>query len=191
MTCAQASKFTGRFQRNKYTSQHAGFTLLELLIDIILIGIVSIGLLERLLYYQEYAEKTVMEVTIRNIRNGLQLRVADLMMHDKMKDVGGLLNENPITWLEMPPPNYLGELKAPQKNTLSKGNWYFDSERKELTYLPDHCRFFESESDGRKEVRYRTIAIKYSQGRNNDQLLKPEGIALHLVNPYKWNLTIK
>ncbi len=191
MTNTKTGKFIRQFQKNKCANQGGGFTLLGLLVEIIIIGAVTLVLLERLMYYQEYAEKTVMEVTIRNIRNGLQLRIADLMMHDNMKEVGGLLNENPIVWLDAPPPNYLGVLKVLKNTTIPRGCWYFDVERKELVYLPNHRRFFESGFGGDEAIRYQTSAMKYSQGKDKDHILMPEGIALNLVNPYKWKLTIQ
>jgi len=37
--------------------------------------------MERLTYYEEYAEKTVTELTITNMRTGLNLRKAEMMMN--------------------------------------------------------------------------------------------------------------
>lgn len=192
MTGTKDKKSRRRFHADHYkTQRRRGFTLLGLLIEIIIIALVYVGLLERLQYYQEYAEKTVMEVTVRNMRTGLQLRVADLMMHDQMKEAGHLLRVNPITWLEAPPPNYLGELKAPQDVDIPRGNWYFNLSRQELTYLPEHRRFFESGSNEKKSVRYRVTAMKYSPGKNEGDEGQPEGIALSLVDKYTWNVAIR
>ncbi|HTN65137.1 MAG TPA: type II secretion system protein, partial [Burkholderiaceae bacterium] len=87
-----------------------GASRLELLIAVIVIGIVAGLLLERLTRYQEYAEKTVMEATIANLRSGLRVRVAELMVGGQMGRMGDLLRENPITWLAAPPANYAGAL---------------------------------------------------------------------------------
>ena len=73
--------------------------MFELVVVIVITSVIVITLLNRFLYYQEMAEKSVMEMTVMNMRSGLRLRIAELIMQDRMSEAGRLLQENPITWL--------------------------------------------------------------------------------------------
>ena len=68
-----------------------GFTIFELVVVIVIASVLAIILLNRLWYYQEIAEKTAMEMTVMNMRSGLRLRIAELMMRDKMSEAGQLM----------------------------------------------------------------------------------------------------
>jgi hypothetical protein len=52
----------------------------------VLIAIVAGVLLERALYYQEYAEMTAMKMTVANMRSGLRYKVADLIMNNRLSE---------------------------------------------------------------------------------------------------------
>ena len=109
----------------RLSSRAHGFSLFELLIAAGVISVIAVLLLDRLLDYQAYAERTAMEVTIVNMRSGLRLRVAELMTQDRMQEVGKLVNENPVHWLETPPPNYLGELDLSLTEKAGAGKLVF------------------------------------------------------------------
>ncbi len=86
-----------------------------------------------------------MEATIANMRSGLRVRVAELMIGGQMARMGDLLQENPITWLAAPPANYAGALPQADDGQPVPGHWYFDAARQQLVYLPQHRRFFQSD----------------------------------------------
>ena len=170
---------------NRYRA--AGFSLFELVVGITIIGLLGAVLSERMLRYQEYAEKTAMEVTVRKIRTGLRLQVADLMMRDRLHEIERLLQDNPITWLEAPPPNYIGERTNPRQNDAVRGNWYFDALRRELVYTPFHRRFFAPQIPGNDSVRYRISAVPVKSGNGTRPI---EGLSLELSSPYKWEIQL-
>ena len=98
-----------------------GASFLELAVCVALMAIFVGVLLERALYYQEYAEKTAMESTAENIRTGLRYKVADLILANRASEIPALAEENPINWLAERPPNYLGELdSAPADEPCAK-----------------------------------------------------------------------
>jgi prepilin-type N-terminal cleavage/methylation domain-containing protein len=164
-----------------------GFTLFEFAVVVVIVGVLAIVLLERLLVYQEYAEKTAMEMTVRNVRTGLRYQIADLMNQDRMREVDRLLNENPVTWLETPPPNYLGQFRNPAPDQIAPGNWYFDTAKRELVYLPNRKRFFKPGGTGRDEIRFRVTAVRGSQKLIKGSEPSVQGLTLNLLNSYQWD----
>lgn len=164
-----------------------GASRLELLIVLALIGIVAAVLLERLTRYQEYAEKTVMEATVVNMRSGLRVRVAELMIGGRMAQMGGLLQENPISWLAAPPANYGGLLHRPDRQPPLPGHWYFDAARQQLVYFPQHQRFFQPATGNPIEVRWQVMARTSAAGLTRTPAGPVEGVSLVLLMSYSWN----
>ena len=78
-----------------------GFTRFEWLGTVLVIGVLVTALLHYLARYQDIARTAVMEMTVVNMRSGLRLRVAELMIADRNAEIGALVHENPIGWLEV------------------------------------------------------------------------------------------
>ena len=167
-----------------------GFTLFELVVVIAVTSVLAIILLNRLWYYQEVAEKTAMEMTVMNMRSGLRLRIADLMMQDRMGEAVQLMQENPITWLETLPPNYRGHTAGSKQTALIPGSWYFDTGRQELVYQVQHDRFFKSGEDSatneESTIRFHVTAVKHPRQDGNSTVHKVEGVTLTPVTQYHW-----
>lgn len=111
-------------------------------------------LLNRLHYYQEVAEKTNMEATVKALQSGLRYEMARALMAGEAIDYPRLARENPMNWLEQKPPNYLGEFSRDMEK-LSRGAWYFDPRNRELVYLPALDGHFVPDREGQIRVRYR------------------------------------
>lgn len=171
-------------------SKLRGASRLEMLAALVLIGIVAALLLERLTRYQEYAEKAVMEATITNMRSGLRVRVAELMINGRMAQMGGLLDENPIAWLAAPPPNYGGLLARPDGGKALPGYWYFDAGRRQLVYFPRHRRFFQPGVNGANEVRLQAMARAPGGGMTRSPTGMVEGVSLVLLRGYRWGESV-
>ena len=162
-----------------------GASFVEFAVSTALIGIVVGALLERALYYQEYAEKTAMESTAENIRTGLRYKVADLMLANRMSEIPALADENPMVWLGERPPNYLGELDSAPVDEPN-GQWYFDRSNRELVYTVNNRRHFSPSLYRDFSVRYRVMRI--SAGAVTDSSPKSAGtwVSLVLVAEYGW-----
>lgn len=158
-----------------------GFTLFELVVAIVIANVLAIILLDRLWYYQEVAEKTAMEMTVMNMRSGLRLRIADLMTQSRMREAEELLQENPISWLESPPPNYIGKISSAKSAEMIPGHWYFDIEQKELVYRVQHNRFFKPGKNRENIIRFHVTAVQ--QARQGGKI---EGITLVPITSYQW-----
>lgn len=112
-----------------------GFSRLELLITMIVIGIVSAIFLERMSYYQAMVEKAEMDYTLRSIKSALRLRISTLLIQGRAQEIHALAAGNPVDFLDRKPANYLGSLTAAEAKHAAPGNWYFDKEAGLLIYL--------------------------------------------------------
>ncbi len=166
--------------------KQTGGTLLELAVAGIVIGILAAVLLNRLLRYQELAEKTAMEATVVNMRSGLRMRAAELVIQGRTDEIGQLGRGNPIMWLDTLPPNYAGELDHPDQGAVKPGSWYFDGARQELVYLPARSSHLKPGPDGTKAIRFRVTTVT----RQAETGLAPApalaGVAITPLVPYDW-----
>jgi len=163
--------------------QAAGFTRFELLGIILLVSGLSLLLYDRFLGYQALAEKTSMEMTVINMRSGLQLRVAELMMEGKVDKMAGLLDENPIKWLAAPPTNYIGAFQNPEQHAISANTWYFDTRRHELVYIPGRNSIFTAEPARATALRFRVTGIVSPPAAGTGSVAKVQGVTLIRVVP--------
>jgi len=170
-TCRLTSVILGR-------GGQIGFTLFELLGIILLVSALSLLLYDRFLGYQALAEKAAMEMTVINMRSGLRLRVAELMMQGKMKEMAGLVHENPITWLAAPPPNYIGAFQNPEQHAIPANAWYFDTRRHELVYMPGRTSIFTTGPAHATALRFRVAALIHPPVKSGEKIPKVEGVTL-------------
>lgn len=163
--------------------ERRGYSLFELVCVIVVASVLALVLLDRTLHYQAAAERTAMEVTIRNMRSGLRQRVAELMMAERMNELGGMLETNPIHWLDKPPANYLGEIRNPQRARLPVDSWYFDPDRRELVYLLRRNTAFGGGPAGRTAVVFKVTAVQRKPAIMGRGPQNVEGVALAELAP--------
>jgi len=165
----------------------AGFTLFELIVVVCIVALMAGILLNRLRLYEEAAEKAAMQQTAAAIKSALQMRVASYMIGGRDKEIENLRNENPVSWLQENPVNYVGEFYADAYARVRPGNWYFDRTRRELIYVVNLGENFKPGPDARKWVRYR-VSVKYEnvpeKGAPPRKVLSAVSIAP--VQPYVW-----
>lgn len=142
----------------KKSGRQNGISRLELAVAIAVFAILAGVLLERLLYVEEYAEMTAMELTVANMRTGLRNRMGDMLIRDQVSEIATLADGNPVNWLEKKPENYLGEFEG-EPDRDARGSWYFDRLRHEIVYtanLRRHCS-----PQGREDcgIRLRAVAL--------------------------------
>lgn len=163
-----------------------GISKYEFLIQVVIAGILAAFLLERFQYYQEYAEKSVMESTVINMRSGMRLRIAALMMDNKPEEIGALLKENPVSWLDRPPANYLGVLERGDQIAKDRYGWYFDAVNNELVYKPHLSRFLQPAPGSSGVIRFR-ITAKVIAGKNEKGIYtRAEGLEIVSIGQYAW-----
>jgi general secretion pathway protein G len=171
---------------NKKALNSRGFSLIELAVVVSVIGVLAAVLLDRMLFYQEQAEKAAMEQMAGTLRSALHLQTASLFAKSRADDIPRLLKQNPMNWLAEKPVNYRGEYFAPKPQDIEPGSWYFDLQSGELVYLVNNDQHFHIDERERNRVRFRTRLVTSIQeiGKSDDKTI--EGATLDAVVPYKW-----
>jgi len=160
-----------------------GFSLLELAIAISIIGVLAGVLLNRLFHYQELAEKAAMESTVRVIKTGLQVRLAELIVTNRQARAGDLEIEDPLRWLDDKPPNYSGRYRA----APDAGTWYFDPGPRELVYVVQTGDRLDFAGGGQaREIRFRALLLKDKVRIAGNEVESVTGITLVPVRKYRW-----
>jgi prepilin-type N-terminal cleavage/methylation domain-containing protein len=158
----------------------AGFTLLELMVVICIASVLATVFAGRLLYYQELAEKATFELVLARTKMGLRIHMAELIMTRRQQQVIDLEKENPMQWLEEPPPNYAGEYSAPPKS----GHWYYATREHEMVYVPTYSSYLDAATAAIGELRFRVVVPMQDDPATGSKT--PAGVGLKPVREYKW-----
>jgi general secretion pathway protein G len=163
-----------------------GFSLFELAVTVAIIGVLAGVLLSRIRLYQEEAERVAMENVVGVLRSALSMKFGQLISQGKQADVIKLLTINPMDLLAQKPANYIGEFNTPQKEKISRGNWYFNRKKLLLVYIARTGATLQA-SNSATQYEFRIELLKTLNGANG---LKPaetsksttiEGIVLNQV----------
>ena len=164
-----------------------GFTLLELIIVICISVILIATFLNRVLFYQEQAEKWTMIEVVNATQSALHMQELTLLIKGEDLKIAELAKENPINWLDPEPNNYVGEFFDPAPDAVGSGNWAFDLKTHELIYIPEHTGHLSFEGKEKKWIRFR---IKFGQVGAPEASEKggQAGISFGPVEPYHWGI---
>lgn len=165
-----------------------GFTLIEFIVIIIIIVVLAGLFLVRVPLYQEQAEKAAMQQVEGALQSALVLRYGTLMARNAAseKELGILSTDNPVTWLQKPPRNYMGEYYDPTPRTVAPGNWMFDLKSRDLIYVVDHSDYFTPGKDGKKWIRFH-VHLDYEPALGRPESGKELVTTLfEPTEPYHW-----
>jgi general secretion pathway protein G len=158
--------------------------MLELVIVIAIYSALIGVLLTRLNYYQELAEKAAMESTVRVIKTGLQIRLAELIITNRQGEAARLEAEDPMQWLDQKPANYAGSYREPPE----PGAWYFDASERQLVYVVNTGNRLDLDAASRaKQIRFRARLLKDKIQFGGATIESVTGVTLAPVVPYRWS----
>jgi hypothetical protein len=119
------------------------------------------------------------------MRTGLRNQMGDLLIRDKVSEIGALADENPIAWLEKSPNNYLGEFDAtPDQDT--RGMWFYDRQRHEIVYTANNRRHLSLGTDGDYSIRLRVVRLPVPEGETQGAPRTHQWVALVRTTDGKW-----
>ena len=112
-----------------------GATRFEFAVCVVLVALLAGGLLGRLLDWREQSERSAAQHVVGALRSALAAKATQIGMTQGEEAVLALTQENPMTWLDRKPANYLGEYYAPDLKILRRGAWFFDRADKTINYV--------------------------------------------------------
>lgn len=175
--------------RTKYVKRQGGFTLLELMVVACVVAVLATVLLNRVRFYQKMAEKTAVEQTVAVLQSALQLRVASLIVNNRLNEAADLAQQNPMLWLAQKPNNYAGEYFDQLPEGDVSGRWYFDLKERNLVYFVHSAA--KGEDAALPQLRFKTNLLLAA--RSFPVAERPvsgkviEGVVLEQIVPYVWD----
>jgi general secretion pathway protein G len=148
-----------------------GAARFEFAVCAILVAVLTGMLLARLLAWREQSERSAAYHVVGALRTALAARATQSGMTQGERGLNALMQENPMTWLERMPSNYLGEYYSPDPASLRRGAWFFDRTDKTVNYLFAYDTF----SSGTSNL----LKFKVELSRTSD----PSGISGGSRNP--------
>lgn len=135
-----------------------GFSLVELVVVVALIGILIAVATSRLVPYIAQAERVAVVRIEGQLRNVLMMEAALMIARGRSAQIVDLDRTNPMALVLEPPRTYLGELNSPTLDLLPPRSWYFDKSRQRLVYRAG--RGFEG-SDGAPVLHEYSVTIEF------------------------------
>jgi hypothetical protein len=116
----------------------------------LMLGALALFLLKALSDVEEQAERQAVELTLRNMRTGMQFAMAEALMRQREGEIANWAGSDPTRWLEAPPAGYRGECSAVDRASLPEGAWCFERESGQLVYRPRNARQLRGLVDGQQ-----------------------------------------
>ena len=158
----------------------AGFTLIELIVVICVIGLLAGFALGRLQDLQEAAEEAAVENTLGILKAAVLVRSSELAAANRWQELQRLTSVNPFALLEERPGNYVGE----HEGAPPPGSWGYRPGAHEAVYGVRRGESFETGGPDGREIRFRIVGVD-TGGRNREG----SGLAYVKLEPlerYRW-----
>ena len=125
----------------------------------VMLGALAIYLFNALREAQEKAEVQIVELTLRNMRTGMQYAMAEALMRQRVSEVARWAGSNPARWLEISPIGYRGECSAAERATMPEGAWCYERASGELVYRPRNAGRLQGLDEGRpcRQLAWRVV----------------------------------
>jgi prepilin-type N-terminal cleavage/methylation domain-containing protein len=170
--------------RAQALARRGGFTLIELVVVISVVALLFAVALDRLLRYQELAERTAVEQNLAAINIALTSKFAALIAAGRGPLIEKEVGANPVSLLVRPPENYLGELYSPSPEQLLPRSWYYDPQSGDLVYVPNRGRHLAVSGQAADRLRFGVVLSPASSSPDGIRELRQPFIVSR--QPYTW-----
>ena len=147
------------------TQKQRGASLLEFAFIVVIVGILTTVLLQRIWHYQGEANEAAMRMTVANVRTALEIKVAHGKLPSGTMDLTMLAEQNPFDWLKDKPANYVGEYFSPSDADIGEGNWAFDRSDKSVIYLLNISSGFLDAPTKRLKFKVKLLRLPHSPAK--------------------------
>ena len=162
------------------TQKQRGASLLEFALVVVIVGILTTVLLQRISHYQSEADEAAMRLTVANLRTALEIKVAHGKLPSGMIDLTMLAEQNPFDWLKDKPANYAGQYFSPSDADIGEGNWAFDRSDKSVIYLLNFSTGFLDAPTKRLKFKVKLLRLPHSPAKPSGAP-EPLGVAFEQV----------
>ena len=166
-----------------------GFSLIELLIVIVVVGLLLTIAVERLLKLRFEAERTMVQSVMTALRGGLYIEFASAATGGRMARLDTAGGINPMALLAEKPDTYAGEFFGADPALFEPGTWYFDTRDRAIVYVVRFPERFVTPLAGPPRARLRVEPDYDDLDRNGrfDPGRDPvRGLKLVPVEPFYW-----
>ncbi len=168
--------------------RNRGFSLLELVVVIVIIGTLLAVALNRLLPYIDEAERVGVLTLESQIKSTLLTDAAKRIAGGRAASISELDGSNPMRLMLEPPKNYVGEKRVDQRSAVPRRNWYFDLKTRRLVYRIGR-RFGWSDEEFLDDPEFE-VRVAFND-RNGNSRFEPgtdefHGIRLNTVAGAEW-----
>jgi len=165
-----------------------GFSLVELLVVVIAVGILAGALLERVLPLIGRAQRAAFVQLRVDLQTALLLEAAERITRGEAATLPSLADANPMTLLLSPPANYLGSFARPPEN-VPAASWYFDEHSHRLVYRVGRYARFDPLGGPPRRIELATEFV--FEDRDGSGSFEPvrddfEGLRLTPVHAFAW-----
>jgi prepilin-type N-terminal cleavage/methylation domain-containing protein len=166
----------------------SGFTLIELMVVIVAIGILAGVALDRLLPLIGRAQRAAfMQVQVQ-LQTALLLEAAERITRGEAATLPALAASNPMALLLRAPTNYLGSTVSPTED-MPSASWYFDEHDRHLVYRVGRYTRFDALDGPARKIELRASFVY--RDRDADGVFDPvrdafEGLRLEPVHAFAW-----
>ena len=147
------------------TQKQRGASLLEFALIVVIVGILTTVLLQRIWHYQGEANEAAMRMTVANVRTALEIEVAHGKLPSGTIDLTMLAEQNPFDWLKDKPANYVGEYFSPSDADIGEGNWAFDRSDKSVIFLLNISSGFLDAPTKRLKFKVKLLRLPHSPAK--------------------------
>jgi prepilin-type N-terminal cleavage/methylation domain-containing protein len=167
----------------------AGFSLIELAVVVVVVGVLGGVVLDRVLPLLGRAERAAFLGTQADLQSALLLEAAERITTGDTSRLAELATGNPMRLFLQPPPNYVGSVRAGEADAVPRASWYFDERDGRLAYRVGRQARFDPLGGGSDRVEFRVSLI--FEDRDGDSRFDPardrfEGLKLEPTHAFRW-----